>query len=108
MCLVDVCAMVGCVCMCVVNAFFNIFQTLWLSTFSVRHGVKCVCTTRTSITYNNITKCVCRVWLYLHACQCSVVTNFDLFVDNVHICSVKSIFLSETPELALCFDVYVL
>ena len=98
------------------NFMFLVSDTLWRLLVKLSGGqhsvfamwAKCVCTTRTSITCNIVTKCVCRVWLYLHVCQCSVVTNFELFVDNVQICSVKVIFLTETSESVLCFDVYVL
>ena len=81
--IVDVCATSGCVRMCV-----NVFQctsNFVRLNFSLCNVFTCVCTNRTSRTYKMFTKCVCRVWLYLHAFECRV---FEL-VETIQFLSVR-------------------
>ena len=87
------------------------------SIFSIRYVITCVCTTRTSRTYNNRARCVCHVWLCLHACHCTFFCfskkkkktwSIFLWIQRNLGC-VKSMFLlSETSRTSCMFDMHEL
>ena len=98
-----VCVCVSCVVVLACGSLHLLpyFRHLSVKKFSIRCVLQWVCRTRTSRNYNNITRCVCRVWLYLHAFQFSFkhVSNLSWTRFKYWLCEFH--FLSETCVL-LC------